>query len=1113
MEGDIPSRLGCSASFNLTTSQHFYDDDDDDDYDDDVWASVPKAYDKNQVKRKPNPQDNANWLSALTFWWFNWIVYTGYKRPLEDKDLWALSRKSQASYIVPRLRKKWIEQERKCKELNTPKQTRGADGEAYLEDDGYQETDRLLGDKVVSGKDYTGNSSVLRTNQQQKQKNKKKEKKPSLIRTFWSGLFGKNFAIAVLCRLTQIGLIFLHPQLIRLLVEYIENKSDWFGEWKEWKGYTYCGSMFVTACIQTLLFEHSIHIMMTIGMRVHTAIIGLVYEKALLLSSKSRGQSTAGELVNLMSVDAMHIMQTTNYINSLWSSPIQFGVALFFLYNTLGISTLAGLGVMLLIVPLNWLIVDRIVALQAKQMAEKDERIKMMNEVLTGIKVLKLYSWEESFIKAIKQIRNKEVKIIRNSSIWYAAINFIFGCAPTLVAVITFAVYCLTGNELTASKAFVALTLFNVMRTPLLAFPDTIVGCARAGVSIKRIQKFLDLEELDPDNVHKRKLSSSAVTIENGSFYWSSKDAPVLRKVSLSIPHGSLVAIVGQVGCGKSTLLSAVLGETEKLHGKVFLEGTVAYVSQQAWIQNATLRENILFSRPLDSARYERVIDACALRPDLEILPAGDSTEIGERGINLSGGQKQRVSLARAVYFDADVYLLDDPLSAVDTHVGKHIFDNVVGPRGMLRNKTRLLATHGIHFLPQVDQIVVIKDGKISECGTYSELRANSGAFAEFLQTYASEHHESANLQAKLVRSSRKDSTRFTTSVDAKEVQLAEKANEREKGKMIDEERSETGKVKLSVFLSYLKSMGMCVTITSMIFFFLMEACTVGTGVWLAYWSSANITTKKQRDFYIGIYGGIGLGEALFTFLVILTIQIGSMLASRRLHHRLLDSIMHSPMCFFDTTPLGRIVNRFSKDMDAIDVLLKRYLQEFVWSAFDILGMIVAISYATPLFLVVLPPLGVLYFYIQRVYVATSRQLKRIESVRRSPIYSHFLETINGTTTIRAFSQQKHFIRDNYDRTDENQVAHYLAISSARWIGIRLEFLGNIFVLFAGLFAVICRHNTTSGLVGMSLTYSLLGTDRLNWLVRMASLLETELVAVERVKEYSETSSEVRSRV
>lgn len=1074
----------------------------------DGWASFNESHEKEQVERKPNPQDKAFCLSSLTFWWFNWVIFTGYKRPLEDKDLWALRRSNRASYIVPRIRQRWIDQQRKCRQLNQPRQIQDSDRES--DDENYKETDRLLGDGDVSEDDVGEQVSVRQPGK--KKPKKKKEKKPSLSGILWSGLFGMNFAMAVTCKLLHDALIFIQPQLLKLIVGYVEDRDDWFGEWKLWKGYAYCGAMFVTAIISSLALHQYFHIMMTIGMRLRTAIIGLVYEKALILSSKARGKSTAGEMVNLMSVDAQRIMELMTYINSLWSSPLQIAGALYFLYDTMGLSILAGVGVLVLIIPLNMVFGSRWHALQLKQMAQKDERIKATNEVLNGIKVLKLYAWEESFMKQIRGIRNRELRVLRTIGFWTACFMFTFNCAPTLVAISTFAVYIFTGHELSASKAFVALSLFNVMRFPLVMLPDVIVSTIQARVSLKRLQEFLEGDELDFNNVHKTHLSSTAVKIENGSFSWSKKDTPVLREISLSIPSGSLVAVVGQVGCGKSSLISAILGETEKLQGKVFVEGSVAYVSQQAWIQNATVRENILFSRAFDSSRYDSVLDACALRPDLEMLTAGDATEIGERGINLSGGQKQRVSLARAVYFNADLYLMDDPLSAVDAHVGKHIFDNVVGPRGMLRNKTRVLVTHGIHFLPQVDQIIVIKDGRISECGTYSELQENSGAFAEFLQTYASANN-SGNSSGDATKPSNIKRTISTISEESKDVEKAsEKAEKKteddETGKMIDEEKSETGRVKFSVLLAYLKSVGPCVSIIAVMFLILMESCTVGVGVWLAYWSSANITTNKERDFYLGVYGGIGLGQGLFTFCLSITVTIGTILASRRLHRKLLTNIMHSPMSFFDTTPLGRIVNRFSKDIDVVDETLPRAVTDFLWCSFEVVGMIVAISYATPLYLSILPPIGLLYFYIQRVYVATSRQLKRIESVSRSPIYSHFLETINGASTIRAFSQQQHFIRDNFYRTDENQVAYYLSISSNRWLAIRLEFLGNCMILFAGLFAVISRDKIMSGLVGMSLTYSLEITDTLNWLVRMTSELETNLVAVERVKEYSETPTE-----
>ncbi|XP_078381052.1 multidrug resistance-associated protein 1-like [Oculina patagonica] len=1051
------------------------------------WASFPDDPAKEECKRKSCPEDTANCFSRMTFWWLNWIIYTGYKRPLEDKDLWALNKKSRASYIVPKMKSIWNHEQMKC---NRKK-------EFLVEDPTLIEpceTDPLLGDK------------------HKEERQEFKKRKPSLLKVLVK-MYGLNFLLAVIFKLFHDCFIFVQPQILRMLIEFIEDKND---SEETWKGYVYAASMFVSATLQSLVLQQYFQIMYIIGMRIRSSVIGLLYEKALVLSNASRAKSTAGEIVNLMSVDAQRLMDSMTYINMIWSAPFQVGVSLYFLHRTMGWSIYVGLGVMVVFTPLNFLIGRMVNNLQVKQMSEKDDRIKIINEVLNGIKVLKLYAWEESFLSIINNKRARELKYLLKSRMWRSLLTFIYNSLPTMVAVSTFAVYVLTGNNLTASKAFVALSLFGIMRFPLGFFPDVITTCIQARVSIKRLEEFLDLEELDPDAVQRTSptlLTTGMVSVKNGVFGWNKNDAPKLHGINLNIPTGSLVAVVGQVGCGKSTLLSSLLGDTVKLHGTVYVDGSVAYVAQQAWIQNDTVRDNILFNRAFDSARYEHVIDSCALITDLDILPAADSTEIGERGINLSGGQKQRVSLARAVYFNADIYLLDDPLSAVDAHVGRKLFQNVIGPNGMLREKTRILVTHGISFLRHVDHIIVLQDGFVSEEGTYAELLENSGAFADFLQTYSSEE----NCETDINNDSEDEEVvleEYDSVPHRKESKASQKNCKKEQesdkrvGKTITEETTETGTVKLSILLSYIKSNGIHWFLFSLFFFTVMEACAVATGIWLAYWSSANVTTNQQRDFYLTVYGSIGAGQAFFTFLYSLALFYGAFRASRTLHRKLIVNILRLPMTFFDTTPLGRIMNRLSKDIYGIDVTIPVSLRAFLQMFYDVLGMLVAVSYATPLFLTIVPPLGALYFYIQRVYVATSRQLRRIESVSRSPIYSHFLETINGASTIRAFSQQQRFIRDNYRKVDENQVAYYLFISANRWLSLRLEFIGNCLIFFAALFGVISRGKISGGLVGLSVTYALQITQKLNWMIRMSSQLETNLVSVERVKEYSITKTE-----
>ncbi|XP_063816843.1 ATP-binding cassette sub-family C member 3 isoform X3 [Pseudophryne corroboree] len=671
----------------------------------------------------PCPESDAGFLSRVTFWWFTKLAILGYKRPLEDKDLWSLNEEDTSKLVVSKLMKEWEKEKSKLRSREV-QYIKTQEAELNHVDEKTTETDVLI-------------------------VNNKKKTEPSFLKILIKS-FGPYFLIGSIYKLFQDLLSFVNPQLLSVLIMFVKDSNA-----PSWWGFIIAVLMFISSVAQTFILHQHFQYCFVTGMRLRSAITGIIYRKSLVITNAAKRSSTVGEVVNLMSVDAQRFQDLTTFLNMLWSAPLQICLALYFLWQTLGPSVLAGVAVMVLLIPINAFIAMKTRAFQVEQMQYKDSRIKLMNEILNGIKVLKLYAWEPSFAQKVLEIRSKELNVLKKSAYLNALSTFAWTSAPFLVALTTFAVYVTVDdqNVLDAEKAFVSLSLFNILRFPLNMLPQVISNLAQASVSIKRIQNFLANDELDPSAVNKDKtIPGNAIIIQNGTFTWAQNSEPILQNINLLVPSGSLVAIVGHVGCGKSSLVSALLGEMEKLEGEVSVRGSVAYVSQQAWIQNSTLKDNILFGKTGNEKNYQKVLEACALLTDLEVLPGGDQTEIGEKGINLSGGQKQRVSLARAVYSNSDVYLLDDPLSAVDAHVAKHIFDNVIGPDGLLRGKTRLLVTHGISFLPQVDHIVVFVDGKVSEMGSYQELLKQNGAFAEFLRNYAFDDNvEEEELTSKLV--------------------------------------------------------------------------------------------------------------------------------------------------------------------------------------------------------------------------------------------------------------------------------------------------------------------------------------------------------------------------
>ncbi|KAK7475730.1 hypothetical protein BaRGS_00033052, partial [Batillaria attramentaria] len=738
----------------------------------------------------------------------------------------------------------------------------------------------------------------------------------------------------------------------------------------------------------------------------------------------------------------------------------------------------------------------------------------------------------------------------------------------------TFATYVLLdrSNYLDTAKAFTLLSVFSVLRGPLYGLTNVFHALTQALVSVKRINRFLNEDELDPNAVVRDGSLDPVISMKKATFTWDRNQRPALADIDLTVGEGLLVAVVGPVGCGKSSLLSAMLGEMDKVKGEVTTRGSFAYVPQQAWIQNATVRDNILFGRPYNRSQYKQTVTACQLTHDFAIMPAGDMTEIGENGINLSGGQKQRVSVARAVYSDSDVFLLDDPLSAVDSHVGKAIFRQVIADTGILKGKTRVLVTHGVHWLPMVDDIIVMEDGKVSERGSYEELILHDGPFAQFLKTYltvdntdeeedqeiaqirsrireevesvTSDYGSSADEAGKERRAKKKKKKPATKGgmqkIEEPEGCVSESEDEREQkrshGTLITEEVIQKGQVKSGVLKDYCRAAGAGHITLAFVSFLAAQSVGVGYNFWLKVWSGdpkmLNASTSDLdalaagNVFYLGTYGTMGIGQLLFLTVFYYLFWTRVVTAARVLHSRLADRLLRAPMAFFDTTPIGRILNRVSHDVEVVDDILPIVMHDNVAILSMTMVTLLVIIVQIPESIVVLLPVVVLYILCQRFYVPTMRQLGRFESVTRSPIFALFRETLTGAPSIRAYGAKDRFLEETMLLVDRNIAYSFASQALVRWLNIILDFLTAVVITTVALFAVLktdrdsgegplpqetCpNHNLFVQLPECpSLCPDLASVcGSITWLTRQICSFQSNIVSVERLKEYSELETE-----
>ena len=927
-------------------------------------------------------------------------------------------------------------------------------------------------------------------------------------------------------------------------------------------------------------------------------------------------QVTSGAIINLMAVDSFKVAEISAYLHFLWAeTPVQFVLAIVLLYQILGNSSIVGIGMMALLLPVNMIIAKRFAQVQKKILAATDARIHTTNEVLTNIRIIKYFAWEQRFLGTVDEKRVVELRHLRNRYIIWALAATIWSGAPIVITFLTFLVYTLVEKrDLIPSVAFTALSLFSLLRIPLDQLADMVAHVQESKVSVDRVEEYLNEPETDKyRQLEIDKLDEDGEPVlgfDNGTFSWGRKDSDDFKMIDLDMRFkiGQMNVIIGPTGSGKTSLLMALLGEMTLLEGSVYLPGgrsreelrldpetglteSVAYCAQQAWLLNGTIKENIIFASNWDAKRYKNVIVACSLQRDLEILDAGDQTLVGEKGVTLSGGQKQRISLARALYCNARHVLMDDVLSAVDSHTAKWIFDKaLLGP--LMYNRTCILVTHNTTLcLPYSDFAVVLDNGRVTKQGTPEEV-ITSGVLAEDMSKFPSrpasrgasalpsrvpsdigrdqpldqsEQPANGHIHLEVPKSGQNNLPNGVASGEplAKVISKDIPGMNKVVSNSIQHESKATGAVKLAIILKYLLYMGgpFYWTLAAMCFA-LQQVSQVATNIWIRQWANAYAyretvaVTDVHRSFpvthvqggiggsfsclksgsciwslpfltngtdrvhattsgsdvdvgyYLGVYAVLGILYCAITLLREGVLFGGSLTASNRIHRQLMESVAHAKFRFFDSTPLGQIMNRFSKDIESVDQEVAPVAVGVVHCLASIITIVVLISVITPGFLIAGFFITILYFLIGRFYISSSRDLKRLESIQRSPLYQQFGETLSGMTTIRAYGDERRFIRENLHKVNTHSRPFIYLWGANRWLAFRVDVVGALVSFFTGVFVVLSVGRVSAGSAGLAMTYAVTFTENVLWFVRLYASNEQNMNAVERIKEYLDVDQE-----
>ncbi|XVE51964.1 hypothetical protein DITRI_Ditri02bG0081900 [Diplodiscus trichospermus] len=1015
----------------------------------DESLSEPLLEEKEEKNQKELSQ--ASFLSKLSFSWINPLLSLGYSRPLALEDIPSISTEDESNLAYQKFAKAW---------------------------------ESLVGEKSSS------------------------DRRNLVLRATTKVYIKENIFIAVCAVLRTISVVAL-PLLLYAFVNYTNQEEENLQE-----GLLLLGYLILSKVVESLSQRHLYFASRRLGMRIRSALMVAVYQKQLKLSSLGRRRHSTGEIVNYIAVDAYRMGEFPWWFHSTWSLLLQLFMSIAVLLSVVGLGAIPGLVPLLICGLLNMSFAKILQKCQSEFMMAQDERLRTTSEILNSMKIIKLQSWEEKFKSFIESQRDKEFKWLAKQQCLRPYGTVLYWMSPTIVSSVVFSGCALLGSApLNAGTIFTVLATLRSMAEPVRMLPEALSILIQVKVSFDRINNFLLDDELKNAEARRIPLQNSDISVKvlASSFSWDPEiTSPTLRNLDLEIKRGQKIAVCGPVGAGKSSFLYSMLGEIPKLSGNVHMLGSIAYVSQTSWIQSGTIRDNVLYGKPMDVEKYEKAIKACALDKDINSFDHGDLTEIGQRGINMSGGQKQRIQLARAVYNDADIYLLDDPFSAVDALTAAVLFNDCV--MNALEKKTVILVTHQVEFLPEVDRILVMEGGKIAQSGSYEELLMAGTAFEQLVNA----HRDAITVLGSLNTEGRGESQGLALVGPAMSegFYLTKQSSEGEISvksppgvQLTQDEEKEVGDVGWKSFLDYVYepkgsldlSLGLLVQST----FVILQAAST---YWLAF---AIQIPNMTSSMLIGVYTGIATLSAVFVFFRSHFAAHLGLKASKAFFSSLTNAIFKAPMLFFDSTPVGRILTRASSDMSILDFDIPFATLFLAAGATEVIATVGIMAFITWPVLIVAILAMVAVNYIQGYYMSSARELIRINGTTKAPFMNYAAETSLGAVTIRAFNMVDRFFKNYLKLVDTDAALFFLSNAAKEWLVLRIETLQNLTLFTAAFFLLLLPKNqVTPGLVGLSLSYALTLIGTQIFASRWYCNISNYIISVERIKQFMHIPAE-----